>query len=468
MSFPRLRLSAGQLLSFLNLFLLALVAMCLILVFLLSSKTIEEFPSPAPKTVKGHLPKNPFAQPSEAYEKIGEGPFALKFLPPQLQLPDLRKELLYLGKNERPDVPKGSQLFHVCLKNADERLTFRQGERIYLTYQGGISNDCFNKFGSRESVSGFSKGAYSFSPGNQPTSLWIEMHSLNSESIEISVGMLDEKGSLIESPSENRSFLLTRSEGFSKAPGQWEIGGLRVDTTLLIRQKARWIGPDVFLEQCGGEEFAYVQGRQRIDFIENELPYTCFVKLNDCLIWKEGRWVLPTSTENTLGFPLLIVKKVDEKVMSFEIWDPDGKTKMALTLLKVRDYEPMPAIDQDFKFVGAKTWAQFIVECKSQRLILRPHDWIVLTKEGWQKLNSPEEVDDFVNQKIVGPLFILEKMVKKNGQQVLVGHLFNSARTEMQEVELPAVQSPLLSSYSSALSTPLKAEAVPEHGGNER
>lgn len=474
----RFRFPAEHILSFFNLFLFALIATVFVLVFLLSSKNFEDLAVPLCKQEKVSLPKNPFAQPAEAYEKIGEGPLSLQWVPPQLQLPDLRNELLYFGKNERPDVSAGSQFFYIGLKGKGERKTVQNGERIYLAYQGAISNATLPSKGHPghstplwgESSHFSSKGTYTFSPDNQPTPLWFEIHPLNEEVLEISLEMLDEKGCYVESPQENRSFILSKSEGGKVQQGTWEIGGQRVDTTFLIRQKVRWIGLDVFLEKHGGEEFAFAHGRQRLDFTDAETPYVCFVKPDDFLIWKEGRWQLANPGENTLAFPLMTIKKIDEKVMLFDLWDTDGKTKLTLSVLRARDYEPMPNLEHEFKFVGAKTWAQFIVECRSQRLILRPHDWLLLTKEGWQKINSPEEVDNFVSQKISGPLFILEKMTKKNGRQVLVGHLFNTARTEVQEVELLAVQSPLLNSYPQSLSLPppLKAEAVQELKGDER
>lgn len=470
----RLRLPVEQLLSFLNLFLFAIVAMCLILTCLLSSKNFEDLPYPPQKQEKMQLPKNPFAQPVESYEKIGEGPFSLRWVAPQLQLPDLRNELSFLGKNERPDVPKNSQLFHLYLKGSGETCSVRSSEKIYLFYQGNIVSSGGSM--QRHIVSDqipiwsetshhFSKGTYSFSPGNQPTPLWIQLSLVNAEALEVSLNMLDEKGCIIESPEEHRSFILTRNESTKLQRTNWEIGGQRVDTTLLVRQKARWIGPDLFLETFGGDEFAFMQGGQRLDFMEEELPYTCFVKEGDFLIWEDGHWCTTTSEENTLEHPLLVIKKIEDKVMVLDLWDTEGKTKLTMSLIKGRDYDPLPLLEHEFKFVGAKTWAQFIVECRNQRLILKPHDWLILTKEGWHKINSPQEVDDFVNQKITGPLFVLEKMIKKNGRQALVGHLFNTSRTEMQEIELPAVQSPLLNAYPPSITlppSPLKAGTVQE------
>ncbi len=476
MFIKRVHILPVQVLSFMSLFFLALMGTALVLILLLSSQSINNLPLAPASQEKTQLPKNPFAQAAEAYEKIGEGPFKLKWAPPQMQLPDLRKELLYTGKNERPDIAKGKQLFHLLLRSSGELQTVRMGEKVFLVYQGGfVSTTSSNakRMADRplwnEPQHQNSKGTYAFSPGNQPTPLWIELRPLNEETLEVEVGMLDEKGTFVSSPEECLSFPLVKGDSrFQQTP--WEVGGHRVDTTLLVRQKARWVGPDLFLEKHGGEDYATVIGRQRIDFIEEDTPYACFVKAGDFLIWEDNRWQVADDSNETVGAPLLVVKKIDEKVMSFELWDCEGKSKLMLSLIRMRDYDPFPEITQEFKFVGAKTWAQFIVECRSQRFILKPHDWLILTREGWHKINSPDEVDDFVNQKLTGPLFILDKMTKQNGRQVLLGHLFNATRTEIKEVELPAAQSPLANAYapSITLPPPLRVDVVQELKGEER
>lgn len=444
---------------------LLVVATCL---FLISFKQ-EEIPVFVPRVEPKELPKSPFASYDEFFPEISNSLLALKWVPPQMQLPDLRQELLFCGKNARPDSLASKASFYFSLKTAQERALIREGERSYLIYQGiclpkgqrklsqeAHVGDSEPLWGEATSAAVEEKNPYVFSPGNQPTPLWFETKDLGNQTVEVRVSMLDEKGALVTTPAELRSFHLQLQES-SKGPSQgWELGGQRVDATLLVRQKARWIGHDLFLEMHGGEEFAHATGKERVDFGEGSNLYSCFVSLGDFLVWKEGRWQLAENGETQL-LPLMVVKKIEEKILTFELWDPEGKGKILLSLVHIRDHSPMPDLAQEFKFVGAKTWAQFIVECRpGLRMTLKPHDWLVLTQEGWVKLDNSAQVDAYVEQRLAGPLFILEKMAKVNGRQVLIGQLFNAARTEMEAVELASASSPspLANFYRHLSNTP--------------
>lgn len=440
-------------LSVLNLSLLSLSG--IVIAFLLFVTMREDSSAPLLKQLpaaKIQLPQNPFGLSEEAFEKIDAGILSLKWVEPKVSLPDLRNEVIFCRKNDRPDIDPSKALFHLSLRGSGESRSIAAKERLYLVYEGD-----FSRLSPRDlsSVSpaplfsdpghSFSKGNYTFSPDNKPTPLWIELVRGESEGVEICTGMTDEQGLPITSPAEVRYFTLRPQETQHNAAVGWELGGYRVDATLLVRQKARWVGQDLFLEKHGGEDFADAIGRERVDFLDGPSPYSCFVRNGDFLVWKEGRWMRAEATMETDKWPLLVVKKIDDKVMSFELWDCEGRGKLMLSLIRAHPQEKMPDITNEFKFVGAKTWAQFIVENNSERLLLKPNDWLVFTSEGgWQKIESPQQVDDYVEQRLKGPLFILDKMVKKNGHQVLVGHLFNCSRTEIQEVELRAIETPLI------------------------
>lgn len=394
---------------------------------------------------KKELPKSSFALTDEAYQEIGKGPFTLQWVAPKMQLPDLRCELHFHGKNARPDVPLGKTCLYLTLKGSGETKSCLEKERIYLVYQGNLEPcspspydfDGRHDFEGRIVPFSTSRGIYAFSPDNQPTPLWLQAFAVNDHTIHIKINMLDETGAIVSNPANLHSFPLECLDSRAQM-SSWDLGGCRADTTLFVRQKARWIGPDRFLEMHGGDDFSFSSGKQRIDFFDGETPYSCFIELGDFLVWKNNRWEQSLES-STLGLPLLAVKKMDDKVISFELWDPEGTGKIHLSLVRSKDHRGLPDLMNEFKFVGAKTWAQFIVESRNGvRLTLRPHDWLVLTQEGWKKLDSPELVDDFVDQKIIGPLFILDKLTKKNGRQILLGHLFNTSRTEVEEVELTA------------------------------
>ena len=457
---------------------MALAGMILVAIaFFLIGRTEEEPLFVCSRPVQKELPKSPFTGSEDFFQGIEEGILSLKWVPPQMQLPDLRHDLVYYGKNSRPDSVAGKASFHLVLRESGERALVRQEEKIYLVYQGNYSpkiikhsngkpvvNPGVNPnahatgalwgdepFQENKSLHESKQGAgssYVFSPGNQPTPLWLEVKSASEQTLEVRVSMLDEKGVLVTSPTEWRSFHLQAQEFPKSQLIGWELGGYRVDTTLLVRQKARWVGGDLFLEMHGGDDFAYVFGKERIDFLDSTDPYSCFVSEGESLVWEGGRWRRAETIDNSQSLPLLFVKKIDEKIMTFELWDTEGKGKNILSLIRAKDHIAKPSMAYEMKFVGAKTWAQFIVENRSgERMTLKLHDWLVLTSEGWAKLDTPEKIDAYVGHRLTGPLFVLDKMAKHNGHQVLVGHLFNTTRTEVQEVELTSATTNSLANF---------------------
>jgi hypothetical protein len=276
---------------------------------------------------------------------------------------------------------------------------------------------------------------YVFSSDNIETPLWIEV-TLHGNQVAVKVGMKGDNGQIISEPAANADFALAEKEYSRNGSAPWELGKWRVDGTLLARQKAKWFGIDKFLEKHGGEEFKNYENKQRLDFGEPEETYSVYVGPEDCMIWKDEHWQVMKPGKQTLGYPMMCVKRVDERIMNLELWDADGKGKIILNLLKTSEAWLPQNLMQGFKFMGARTRSQFVFEINKERMLLRPHDWLVLTDKGWQKLITPEEIDNYVDRKIVGPLFVFDGIGKKDDKQVIMGTLFNSARTEMAPIEL--------------------------------
>jgi hypothetical protein len=134
------------------------------------------------------------------------------------------------------------------------------------------------------------------------------------------------------------------------------------------------------------------------------------------------------------------IKKIDDRLMSFELWDAEGKNKITLNLLKSTEGW-VPQNIQAFKFVGARTRTQFVFEINKERILLSPQDWLLLIDNNWKKLTTPEEIDAYVERKTIGPLFVFDGVEKKDDKQVMQGTLFNSTRTDTQSVEIPMQQS---------------------------
>lgn len=386
-------------------------------------------------TQKRVLPKNTFSQKIEAYTAIKDPVFNLQFAPPKMRLPDLKSLLVYYGKNGRPDANDESIKLHFTFNGQKSVQSVATGEKVYLTIDKKTS-PC----------------KYNFSPNNEETNLWFEAKP-DSQGASLCVFMKDENNEIVQEPSNFALFQLPEKEFVRFASGQtWEIGKWRVDGTLLARQKARWMGVDLFLEKHGGEEFLNMLGKQRVNFEEGEESYSVFIKAGDCLVWEGNRWSVKPPGSESLGHPLMCVKKVDERIMTFELWDIEGKGKIMLNLIRHHDSNPVQHLAQEFKFVGARTKTQCVFQVNNSRMIVKPNDWLLLTDSGWKKLNSLEDIDDYVNSRITGTLFVLEDIIKKDEKSHLVGTVFNPTRTDMQTIEI-AMQ-------PSAHTPPLKEQLI--------
>jgi hypothetical protein len=369
------------------------------------------------------LPKNSFELSPESYTRIGSSLFALEQAPPTLQLPDLRQQLHYYGKNGRPDAQSDHLLLHFSLGANKVIVSIPPREKLYLIFDRKTT-----------------PGRYIFSPNNEKSSLWLEASLVDSE-VQIQLTLENDKGEKIQEPEAFAQFRLPEKEFIRYGAGTtWELGPYRVDGTLLARQHARWFGIDRFLERHGGEEYKFTFNKHRIDFTENEDLYSVFVSVGDCLIWDHNRWKAVTPGKDSFGYPLLVVKKIEERLMGLELWDVEGKGKVSLNLLKSSEpwtiQNSQSVLQHIFKFVGARTRLQSVFEINRERMILKPSDWLLLTTKGWKKLATPEEIDQYVKRKLIGTLFVFEGVKRKDERQVMQGSLYSPQRNEFQTVEL--------------------------------
>lgn len=373
---------------------------------------------------KGNIPKNSFALPKESYAAINQPFLNLKYHPRTRELPDLRKTLIFYGKNGRPDALLAKPQLHFSFNGNKSISAVFPGQKLYLSYNKNATPP-----------------HYTFSKDNEKTALWIEA-DIEDENAIVKVFMENGTEEIIQEPPQLAKFHLksTTQTKFGGGQEQQEIGGYRIDASLLARQKARWHGPDLFLEKHGGEEFSPLVGKQRIDFGDENHLYSIFVQPGDCLVWKENKWNVIEPGDESLCKPLLVVKKVDERIMNFELWDVEGKNKIVLNLIKAHEPTAKQDFDDTFKFVGARTRSQFVFEIDDERMLLRPKDWLVLTEDGWKKMTTSEEIDAYVERKISGPLFVFDGIIRKDDHQVFYGTIFNASRTDMQVIEMPIIQ----------------------------
>lgn len=414
---------ASRWLSWLNISLAGLGVFLLLCALILHLIRPSEIIVPDTSHVKNSLPINAFAHSKDLRKAIGNSLLSLKFSPLTMQLPDLKRHLIFYGRNGRPDAQLDQPLLYFSFNGNKTPTSIKPSEKFYIFYDRRQPNP-----------------QYTFSPNNMETPLWIEAIPKDQE-VEIRVGMKNEKGDIVQEPAGNARFNLQQKEYVRTGGTTWELGKWRVDGSLLARQKARWYGADRFLEQHGGDEYKDLQGKHRIDFGEGENLYSVFVGLKETLVWKEDKWNVLKPGPDTIGHPILVVNKMDERLMGLELWDAEGKGKINLNLLKSNENWVPQNLQQNFKFVGARTRSQFVFEVDKERMLLSPQDWLVLTEEGWIKLETPEDIDNYVNRKLTGPMFVFDGISRKEDRQVFIGKMYNTSRTDMQAIEMPVLNS---------------------------
>ncbi|MCB1136920.1 MAG: hypothetical protein KDK78_11680, partial [Chlamydiia bacterium] len=371
--------------------------------------------------ISRRLPAPPFAQDAAAYTAVGEPLIQVELKPVEIQLPDLRRYLQYLGRNLRPDINPDAPLLQLTLRGNEDIYSTAPGEPVYLRYQKTERT-----------------GIYLFSDKNEPTSLWVTVTAVpgEREEAEVHVHMRDVQGNPITEPSKFAEFRLGIAKG-GGGRGKWSLGDLRVDPSLLARQRARWYGQDRFMQVHGGDEFAFTRGKERVDFGEGESAYAVYLGIGDALIWKDDRWMSATPGPETRSYPLMQMLKINGKLMNLSLWDGEGENFVKLNLVLSRSPTTPSRVFSSLRFLGTKTRSQAIVQVGDERQVLSRNDWLLLTKDGWKVLKTVEDVEDYVYRRQVGDLFVFDEIARYEGKQVLKGHVFNTTRTEMQYVYLP-------------------------------
>lgn len=405
-----------------NRILIGIIGIFILLTFVYTWNRQEDIVLPQVSEKKMSLPKGAFIQDQEKYDAIGPPLMTLKFSPMSLQLPDLRNVIVYYGRNERPDANEGESMLHFAITGSKDTESIAPGEPLYLVYDKDQP-----------------RIKYVFSPNNKETSLWIDSIPLEKEAT-VNVSMKNESGQIIRKPEQFAQFNVKEKQFSRYGAKRWEIGKWKVDGTLLARQRARWYGKDMFLERHGGEEYKEKLNKQRVDFGEKDELYSIYLGEGDAAAWTDGRWKQVTPGDNTQKYPLLVLNKVEDRLLKFDLWDVGGKGKVSLNVIKSSETGSPRNLEKEFKFVGARTRSQLMFEIKGERVLISPKDWFLHTDGKWIKLSTPDQIDAYVERKISGPLFVVDEVLREDGKQVLLGLIYNATRTDVKIVEIPLQQ----------------------------
>ncbi len=322
--------------------------------------------------------------PKEAVQDFGEGLLGFKS---QRYKRKIEASFKYLGANTRPD------------QNQKEHF-FKWNEKEASLLEGDLQN-------------------LELLEGEELKSLTFSLEALDSNT-EMKV-FQDEKS------------VCSLSFQFPKTVLSESLGEFKLDRNLLLKQKIGWLGADLFLQLHGLEEFPDAASSQRIDFQSPQSPYSCFVREDDLLIWKEDRW--QKADEESALYPLLSIEKIESKLMHINIWDASGRVKEHFLVSRTQS-KPLSKKLHSLKYVGAKTKKKWLVQNNDERFSLESGDWLIHQNLNWKKVNSIEALETYIHQINVGELFIVKALTQVEGKKYLSGDLFSASRTEKNDYNL--------------------------------
>jgi hypothetical protein len=405
-----------------NIFLALLVGVVALIgsLFFFFGETREVERPPAPEKVEKITLPESFKPSEEAAKAIGEPFLHLEQGLPTTKLPDIRPLFISYGIILRPDNPPDKSAVLLGMRGGVAPIVASFGEKIYLRYNGQAS-----------------ALRWSFSPKGVTSTIWLELEQRNNQII-AHLKMVDSHGNLITEPTENSSFILPETPfvGTPEAMKGWTIGSFAVDAALFENQKAKWYGKDIFLQEFGGPEYSFANDSERIEFDAGTSHYALYLKEGDLIAWDEqnGMWNHVSPGRDSRGKTIAVVKKVSDTAITFDLWDPEGTKKTTLELHKL---PPIPLSGEpSMRLIGARSRQDWIVESAGKRILLRSDDWLLSSDGKCEKIQTAEQLDDWLSGTLGGELIILERVERKDNTPCLLGTRISASRTQAVPFEL--------------------------------
>jgi hypothetical protein len=343
------------------------------------------------------------------YEAIGTGGLALCSRPALGWVSRLSDEVILLSYNSRPDIDSKDASILIFLKNGKEQLTVSNGKSVYL----------------KESEQG--KGLH---VSETATSLWVKPLLLDSGAILIEAGrkFVDANGQVGE---EKGQFILAQQGGI---PARFNP---TQQIFIKVFRSARNFSNDALIQKYGGREYALWKDKAVLELSSGSSTYALFVSSGDYLIYEEGEWRVAVCEELKNDRPVAYVKSVSQKAVEIEVWDEIGFYPLQIKVeAAVRDRlqikpEVMPSK------VRLRSASQVSCVLGKRRMILKQGDWLLKTQTGWRNLRRAEEIEQYLNHRLKGELFIFDAIEKERGQSFMKGHFFDETRTEVESLTVP-------------------------------
>jgi hypothetical protein len=186
---------------------------------------------------------------------------------------------------------------------------------------------------------------------------------------------------------------------------------------------ARWWGRDLFkgAQACS----------ERLEIGSAEI-----LELNrsDWLLFQGGLWEKTSVPDPHL--PIAHIQSISPNTLIFEGWDDAGHTRVALNLAVGPSFKSRA--ESLLSSIRIRSEKQISCMIEKQCMVLKTGDWVLKADPRWKVIRKKEEQNAFLDGKLYGELFILDQILQKQGQKVIQGRLFNSARTQMIPIEIAA------------------------------
>lgn len=344
-------------------------------------------------------------------DEIGKGVLSLNPMKKSSLVPDLSREILVLARSSRPDCDAKEGAILLSTKSSSEQRIVTLGEQIFLACHKNKDEE----------------PTYTFS--DKKTALWIKPVLGGQEDIYLEVGQF--------SPSK-------QGEGFFEEVGQVLVQQVKSSTFkekhesafLSSIRQAKWWGSDCLFKQYGGQEYREMMQKQKVEIPGASGSQFYFLSAGDYLQWQAGLWQATSLSSVTPGCPLAYVKSISSKNMEIEVWDERGFYPQMLRL----DLQPSSKSQKtDFSnsLVRLRSSSQVTCSLGKRRFILKEGDWLLKVGKSWRNLKRSKDIEDCLQHKLRGELFIFDSIDKQQGKLFLKGSLFDEMRTQMTSVSLP-------------------------------
>jgi hypothetical protein len=354
--------------------------------------------------------------PSGLYELIGTGPLSLKYSHMTGMAAFLSQEILILAKNTRPDAKKKGALL-LALKSSRQQKVVTSGEKIYLSADKKSENEEERWQFSDE------KTALSIKPLIlDPNTLVIE----GLKEADPERALLEEKGQLV-----------LKGQGAQKEEASEKIED--PSFVSLLKQAKCW-GRDLLFQQYGGQEYSLLQNKCRLEFLEGSSSYFCFIAQGDTLSYDGSKWKEVLLEEVSLNAPLAMIRVLDSNGVEIEVWDETGFHSRVIKQPQQAGSKISLKVEELPSGIRLRTASEVSCALGKRRVLLKEGDWLLKNASGWHNLKKIEEIDECIQHRSRGELFIFDRLEKEEGKYVLKGHLFDEMRTQMQLVALPLAQ----------------------------